>query len=176
MIETIVLVLVGILIVTFGVIVFVGAPYVPAKMPAVRRAFDELYGVQENDLLLDLGSGDGRIVREAARRGARGVGYELNPILVCIANLLSRRQPNAKSVVANMWTTPFPEQTTVIYVFVVSRDARRLVRKVQKEATRLGRTLYVLSFAFELDAPILRKNNLHFLYEIRPLHSEKHKV
>ncbi len=166
---------IGVLLI-FGFVVFFGAPYVPAKMSAVRRAFDELYSVGPGDVLLDLGSGDGRIVREAARRGARAEGFEINPVLVLIASILSPRKPNAVTRLANIWTSKFPDQTTVIYVFVESRDAKRLVRKIQNEATRLDRSLYVLSFAFELDAPLLRRNNLHFLYEIHPLHSEKHKV
>jgi hypothetical protein len=42
----------------------------------------ELAGVADTDLVYDLGSGDGRIVIEAARRGARGVGVELDSLLV----------------------------------------------------------------------------------------------
>jgi hypothetical protein len=42
----------------------------------------ELAGVADTDLVYDLGSGDGRIVIEAARRGARGVGVELDSMLV----------------------------------------------------------------------------------------------
>jgi SAM-dependent methyltransferase len=43
----------------------------------------ELARVTKNDVVYDLGSGDGRIVIEAARRfGARGVGVEIDPDLV----------------------------------------------------------------------------------------------
>jgi SAM-dependent methyltransferase len=42
----------------------------------------ELAGVADTDRVYDLGSGDGRIVIEAARRGARGVGVELDSLLV----------------------------------------------------------------------------------------------
>jgi SAM-dependent methyltransferase len=42
----------------------------------------ELAEVSNGDLLYDLGSGDGRIVIAAARSGARGVGFELNPRLI----------------------------------------------------------------------------------------------
>ena len=38
--------------------------------------------VSEDDVVYDLGSGDGRILIAAARRGARAVGYEIDPALV----------------------------------------------------------------------------------------------
>ena len=42
----------------------------------------DLAAVGDTDLVYDLGSGDGRIVIAAARRGARGVGVELDSMLV----------------------------------------------------------------------------------------------
>jgi SAM-dependent methyltransferase len=54
-------------------------PYVPTPQPVVDRML-ELAEVGKNDLLYDLGSGDGRIVITAAKEhGARGVGIDLNP-------------------------------------------------------------------------------------------------
>jgi hypothetical protein len=42
----------------------------------------DLAGVADTDVVYDLGSGDGRIVIAAARRGARGIGVELDSMLV----------------------------------------------------------------------------------------------
>ena len=57
-------------------------PYVPTSMPVVDRML-ELAGVTEDDVVYDLGSGDGRIVIRAAERfGARGVGVEIDEALV----------------------------------------------------------------------------------------------
>ena len=54
-------------------------PYVPTPTQVVDKML-EMAKVTKNDLLYDLGSGDGRIVITAAKRyGARGVGYDLNP-------------------------------------------------------------------------------------------------
>ena len=55
--------------------------FVPTPMPVVDGML-RLAGVGAKDLVYDLGSGDGRIVIAAARRGARGVGIELDPSLV----------------------------------------------------------------------------------------------
>ncbi|HSW24514.1 MAG TPA: class I SAM-dependent methyltransferase [Burkholderiaceae bacterium] len=57
-------------------------PFVTSPHP-VTMAMLKLARVQASDVVLDLGSGDGRIVIAAARQfGARGVGVELSPQLV----------------------------------------------------------------------------------------------
>jgi len=55
--------------------------FVATPMALVTGMLD-LAAVADTDVVYDLGSGDGRIVIAAARRGARGVGVELDPILV----------------------------------------------------------------------------------------------
>jgi len=57
-------------------------PYVPSSMVVVD-AMLEMAGVRAGDFVIDLGSGDGRIVIRAAKRfGARGIGIEYDPLLV----------------------------------------------------------------------------------------------
>ncbi len=53
-------------------------PYEPTPAGVVK-AMLELAAVGPNDVVYDLGCGDGRIVIEAAKRGARGVGVDLDP-------------------------------------------------------------------------------------------------
>lgn len=68
-----------------------GGPYVPTP-PAVVNAMLELARVGPRDTVIDLGSGDGRIVLAAAtRHGARGTGVEIDPELVARANAAARR-------------------------------------------------------------------------------------
>lgn len=58
------------------------APFVPAPWEAVDRML-ELAAVTENDMVYDLGSGDGRILVRAAKNfGARAVGFEINRDLI----------------------------------------------------------------------------------------------
>lgn len=70
----------------------VDVPYVPSP-PAVVAQMLALADPGPDDVLYDLGSGDGRIVIEAARRfGARGVGVDIDPVLVEEATANARRQ------------------------------------------------------------------------------------
>ena len=52
--------------------------FVPTR-EAVATAMMKLAGVTSNDVVYDLGSGDGRLVIAAAKRGARGVGIDIDP-------------------------------------------------------------------------------------------------
>jgi SAM-dependent methyltransferase len=56
-------------------------PFVPTPENVVDKMI-ELAGVKKGDVVYDLGSGDGRIVIAAAQKGARAVGFEIDPDLV----------------------------------------------------------------------------------------------
>ena len=57
-------------------------PFVPSPMIVVERML-QLAEIKKDDLLYDLGSGDGRIVIQAAKQyGTRGVGIDMNSELV----------------------------------------------------------------------------------------------
>jgi len=66
-------------------------PYVPTPQEVVERML-EMAKVSKSDYLIDLGSGDGRIVVTAARKyGARGFGVDLNPVRIDEANANARQ-------------------------------------------------------------------------------------
>lgn len=56
-------------------------PFVPSPQEVVDKMV-ELGGVKPGDVVYDLGSGDGRIVIAAAKRGAKAVGFEIDGDLV----------------------------------------------------------------------------------------------
>ncbi len=60
------------------------APWVPTPQELVDTMLD-MAEVTADDLLIDLGAGDGRVVISAAHRGARAIGVELDPGLVELA-------------------------------------------------------------------------------------------
>jgi SAM-dependent methyltransferase len=65
-------------------------PYVPTPEPVVE-AMIEMAGVKAGDVVYDLGCGDGRVVIAAAKKGARGVGIDLNPERVSEARENAKR-------------------------------------------------------------------------------------
>ena len=61
-----------------------GAPYLPTKTKSVDTTL-ELSGVKDSERVIDLGSGDGKVVIAFAKTGAETHGYEINPLLVLIS-------------------------------------------------------------------------------------------
>lgn len=158
------------IVLLFGFVVFRGAPYVPSHHKEAARAFDKLYAVSDKDVVVDVGSGDGIILRLASRRGARAIGYELNPALVLIARFLSRGDKRVKVVLSDFWLTAFDKDTTLVYGFCVSRDMGKMARKMQHEANRLQRTLYYVGYGSELKGYVAKDSlGAHHLYEFVPL-------
>jgi protein-L-isoaspartate O-methyltransferase len=69
----------------------VRAPFITTPPEVVARML-QIAGTGPQDTVIDLGSGDGRIVIAAARdHGARGLGIELDPKLVLLARENARR-------------------------------------------------------------------------------------
>jgi SAM-dependent methyltransferase len=121
-----------VIILLFGFVVLFGAPYLPTLKKQVDAAFD-LLDLKPGQTLLELGCGDGRVLKAAAQRGLSAVGYELNPLLVCIAKLHTwRYRKQAKVVWGNFWTAKWPK-TDAIFVFLLARYMKKLDTKIVQE-------------------------------------------
>lgn len=157
------------IVLLFGLVVFRGAPYVPSMKKYAAEAFDELYTVTKKDVLVDVGSGDGVILRLAAERGARAVGYELNPILVLISQALSRGNPLIQTRLADFWLVDLPHETTVVYAFSVDRDMEKLADKIQKTADAALHPVWLVTYGHSLPAKEPHKaTRSHYLYLFEP--------
>ena len=94
-----------------------------------------------------LGSGDGRVMRSAARRGLSVIGYEINPILVLISYAITfKYRKQVKIVWANFWRKDLPKADG-IFVFLIDRFMPKLDKKMQNYAHK---PIKVLSFAFTI--------------------------
>lgn len=156
----------------FGFMAFTGAPYVPSKPRDVRRAFTELYPITARDVLVDIGAGDGLVLRIASKLGARAVGFEINPVIAALAMLLSLGDERVAVYCRNFWRTELPYDTTVVYTFGDSRDITKMYHKVEQAATRLSRKLAFVSYGFDVPGKKPSKTvGAHHLYWVKPLHS-----
>jgi len=159
----------AVVVTMFGFVAFTGAPYVPSRRRDLQRAFNELYQLKEADSLVDIGSGDGVVLREASRRGARAIGYELHPLLVLLSRWLSRGDKKVSVRLANFWRTPLPDDTTVVYLFGDGRDIAKMVQYLQCQTNRIGHDIWLISYGFEAaDLELKRTVGAHNLYLLRP--------
>ncbi len=167
-----ILLIVGvILLVCFGLVVFRGAPYVPTMRRQRQQAFDELYKVSSRDVVVDLGSGDGSLLRHAAGRGARAVGYELNPLLVLISKFLGRHKSKLITTKwSDFWLAKLPAETTLVYVFINGRDMKRLEKYLRTHVAQSKRPLTIISYSFSLPPSMKAQKTLGpmYLYKLKP--------
>ena len=103
------------------------APFVPTPQDVVDRML-ELAGVTENDVVYDLGCGDGRIVITAARRfGARGVGVDIDPRRIAESNANAAQagvQHLVRFVEQDAMTVDVSEATVVTLYLLSSSNAK----------------------------------------------------
>ena len=104
--------------------------WVPTPRALVEKML-ELAGVTARDFVVDLGSGDGRLVIAAAKRGARALGIEYDADMVA----LSRRNAEAAGVAGkatfvqgDMFEADF-SQATVLALFLLPGNLDKLAPK-----------------------------------------------
>ncbi|KAM7386671.1 hypothetical protein PAMA_009336 [Pampus argenteus] len=109
-------------------------PYIPASKAQVRNVMTLLRG--RKGILVDLGSGDGRIVLEAHRQGfTPAVGYELNPWLVRLAHFHAWRAGFHEKVSyrrEDLWKVDLTECRNIT-VFLAPSVLSLLQEKLQAE-------------------------------------------
>lgn len=124
-------------------------PFVPTPQPVVDRMLD-LAKVKPDDLIYDLGSGDGRIVITAAKRyGARGVGIDLDPQRIREARENAKEagvEGKVQFINGDLFKTDLSKASVVTLYLLnsVNRDLRPQLWKQLKVGTR------VVSHAFDM--------------------------
>jgi SAM-dependent methyltransferase len=146
-----------------------GAPWLPTPMRKVHRML-EMAEVGPEDLVYDLGCGDGRLIVTAARRyGARAVGIELDPlrwawcqVLVTVLGLRGQVQ-----VVYGDFFAKDLQDADVVTCYLMQSTNEELQGKLMRELIPGAR---VVSHAFTFPELRLRRRdgeaNL-YLYNVR---------
>jgi len=115
-------------------------PYVQTPMEIVERML-RMAEVRAGDSVIDLGSGDGRIVIGAAKRGARGLGVDLDPSLVKLATENAQRTgvaDRARFEVRDIFETDLSPATVVTMYLLPDFNAKLMPRLLAlKPGTRI---------------------------------------
>jgi SAM-dependent methyltransferase len=101
--------------------------WVPTPEPLVDRML-AMAQVGPGDVVFDLGSGDGRMVIAAAKRGARAVGVEYNPDMVALSRRNAEREhlppDEARFVQADIFQADFSSATVVMLYLLPDLNMR----------------------------------------------------
>lgn len=135
-----------------------GAPFVPTKN-ASADAMIRLAGIKKGSIVYDLGSGNGKLLLLAAKKGAKAIGYEINPILVLLSNV--RGAPTRWK---NFWHADIRD-ADVIFLYLIPWKMKRLALKIKKECRR-GTLIVSNCFIFP-NWKILRQDPANHVYVFR---------
>ena len=120
------------LIFAYGFVLLYGAPYFPSLKPHMKAALD-LLDLKKGQTVYDLGCGDGRFLKAAAKQGVKSVGYELNPFVFGYAWLTTRRYRRLVKVRwGNFWKADL-SKADAVFVFLLDKYMTRLDKKLLKE-------------------------------------------
>ena len=115
-------------------------PYVQTPMEIVERML-RMAEVKKDDYVIDLGSGDGRIIIEAAKRGARGLGVDIDPNLVKHATDNAQKAgvgERTQFMVKDIFETDLSTATVVAFYLLPDFNAKLLPKLLAlKPGTRI---------------------------------------
>lgn len=128
---------------------FMSAPWVPLTTAKIRRML-EIAEVKPGEVVMDLGSGDARVLTEAVKNfQARGEGIELNPFLAWLSRLdlwIRGLGNRVKIRRGSMYKADF-SPADVITTYLMPKAMARLEQKIEKEAKPGAR---LVCYAFSL--------------------------
>lgn len=140
-------------ILPFGLVLLFGAPYLPTRKAQANQALD-LLNLQKGEIFVDLGSGDGAVLIEAAKRGLVCYGYELNPFVWLVSWIRTiKYRKNIKVKLGNFWNKKLPINTKAVFVFLLDPYMVKLDKKLQNELTK-GSMLVSYTFKIPNKKPV----------------------
>ena len=147
-----------------------GAPFVPSTNPTAQSMIT-LARIKPGMNVYDLGSGDGRLLFLAAKKGARAIGLEINPLLVLwtwIKKMLSRRPKTGFNPAngvrvrwKNFWGVNLAD-ADVVFVYLLPWRMEKLAAKLKREL-KPGTLIISNSFIFP-NWKILRQDKKNHVY------------
>jgi SAM-dependent methyltransferase len=106
----------------------IDVPYVPTPMKVVERML-RMAMVGKNDIVYDLGCGDGRLVIAAAKKhGARGVGIDIDPARIREARANAKAakvERRVEFILGDLFLTDL-STATVVTLYLLPRLNRKL--------------------------------------------------
>ena len=135
--------------------------WVPTPQELVEKMLD-MAQVTPQDVVIDLGSGDGRNVIAAAKRGARAIGFEFNPDMVALSRRRAKEagvSDKATFVEGDMFEADI-SKATVLALFLLPSNLDKLAPKFLelRPGTRIVNNTFNVT-GWEADATETVENN-----------------
>lgn len=149
---------------------FYGLPSVPTKPDRIRKAL-KLVNLQPDEILYDLGAGDGRVLLIAAKEfGAQAVGIEVGPVqcaLTWLRVVVGGLGDRIKIRWGNYLKADLSE-ADVVFLYATSSEVGRLAPYLGKRLKRGSRLVSISADFPEWEPSALDDRDLIFVYEMPP--------
>ena len=152
--QTLLIVTCGILMGCFiGLSWFAGsdAPFVATKRERIKKLFTKV-GVKNGQIFYELGSGDGRVVIEAAKMGAEAFGIEQSWLRILLSRWRARNLANAHFIHGNIFKNNFSE-ADFVFIFLLPKGVNKL-EPILKKNLKKGSKVITQAFHFKNWPPI----------------------
>lgn len=126
-------------------------PFVPTMKRDLRRMM-ALARVQEGDLVIDPGCGDGRLVFAAADLGAQAIGYEMSIPAWAWATLRSLFHPRSSIVFGDFWTKDY-SQADVVFCYLLTDVMQTFHERIWPQL-KPGCRVVSNSFSMKTEKPV----------------------
>jgi SAM-dependent methyltransferase len=147
-----------------------GLPPVPTRPERIRKAL-KLANLQPDEVLYDLGAGDGRVLLIAAREfGAKAVGIEVGPIqcaLIWLRAVASGFGNKIQVRWANFYKANLND-ADVIFVYATSKEVVKLAPHLERQLKTGARVVSISADFPEWEPFTFDEHDLIFLYEMPP--------
>lgn len=125
------------------------APYVPTKLIRIRKALKSAE-LKKGQTFWELGSGDGRVVMEATKMGAKAIGVEQSLIRVLWSRFMAKKFPSSKRpkfIHGDIFKTDF-SNADVVFIFLLPKGVDKLETKL-KNNLKKGTKVITQTFHFK---------------------------
>jgi hypothetical protein len=147
-----------------------GLPPVPTKPDRIRKSL-RLANLQPNEVLYDLGAGDGRVLFIAAREfGAKSVGVEVGPVqylLIWLRVAASGLTNQIQVRWANFYKADLRD-ADVVFVYATSTEVMKLAPHLEAQMKQGSRLISISADFPEWEPSIVEEHELIFVYEMPP--------
>jgi hypothetical protein len=151
--------------------VIYGLPPVPTNPERIRKAL-KLANLQPNEVLYDLGAGDGRVLLSAAREfGAKAIGIEVGPVQCAWIGLRAAASGLGNRIQvrwANFYKADLHD-ADVVFVYATSNEVVKLASHLEQQMKKGARLVSISADFPDWEPSTLDDHDLIFVYEMPPM-------
>lgn len=149
---------------------FYGLPSIPTEPDRIRRAL-RLVNLGPDEILCDLGAGDGRVLLIAAKEfGAKAVGIEVGPVqcaLIWLRVIAGGLGDRIKVRWGNYLKADLSE-ADVVFLYATSREVTELASHLEKQMKPGSRLVSISADFSEWEPSVFDERDLIFVYVMPP--------